>query len=192
MMETRLAPGLLLAMPQLVDPNFSRAVVLMVEHNDQGSFGLIVNHPIEMTAAELLESMGIDWKGDPDMLVWSGGPVQPNSGWILHEPDESTPAVDAPMQAEGTVLVCPGVALSSSPDTLSELAADPPAHMRMILGYSGWGPGQLAAEMARGSWLHADADPALIFSTSAETMWNQALSSLGINPETIIPGFGVH
>jgi putative transcriptional regulator len=192
MMETRLAPGLLLAMPQLVDPNFTRAVVLMVEHNDQGSFGLRVNQPIEVTAEELLESMGIDWNGDPDMLVWSGGPVQPNSGWILHDPDDLTPASAEPMSSEGTVLICPGVALSSSPDALRELASVPPDNLRLILGYSGWGPGQLASEMARGSWLHADADAELIFATPSEEMWEKALRSLGIDPEAIIQGFGIH
>jgi putative transcriptional regulator len=192
MMETRLAPGFLLAMPQLIDPNFTRAVVLMVEHNDQGSFGLRINQPIEMTAEELLESMGIDWNGDPDVLVWAGGPVQPNSGWILHEPDELTPTSAEPMGSEGTVLICPGVALSSSPDALRELASAPPDNFRLILGYSGWGPGQLASEMARGSWLHADADPELIFATPSEDMWEKALRSLGIDPETIVPGFGIH
>jgi putative transcriptional regulator len=96
------------------------------------------------------------------------------------------------MQSDKTVLICPGVALSSSPDALRELASAPPEHLRLILGYSGWGPGQLAAEMAHGSWLHADVDAQLIFATPAEEMWEKALRSLGIDPETIVQGFGIH
>lgn len=190
MMETRLAPGLLLAMPQLVDPNFSRAVVLMVEHNEEGSFGLIINHPVELTAAELLESMGLHWKGEPDAMVWSGGPVQPNSGWILYEPADDESMEPDP---EGGVLpVGPRLALSSSPEALRAMAESPPDNMRLILGYSGWGPGQLASEMARGSWLHADLDLELIFATPADEIWDRALRSLGIDPETIVQGFGIH
>ncbi len=196
MMETSLAPGLLLAMPQLVDPNFSRSVVLMVEHNDNGSFGLIINQPIELTAAELLESMEMSWNGDRDTHIWSGGPVQPNSGWILHEPSESTPAREDTSESKigepGSILVCPRVALSSSPAVLRQIAEAPPDNIRLILGYSGWGPSQLASEMARGSWLHAEATAELIFETEPEDMWEAALRTLGINPETIVQGFGVH
>ncbi|MEM9488151.1 MAG: YqgE/AlgH family protein [Myxococcota bacterium] len=193
MIETRLAPGLLLAMPQLVDPNFGRAVVLMLEHNDEGSFGLIINRPLdELTADELLESMDIEWRGDPDTAVWSGGPVMPRTGWILHEPLGPIPETDATIGGAETILVAPDLALSSSRDALQTIASEPPERMRLILGYSGWGPGQLAQEMARGSWLHADADLDLIFETPAEDMWEGALRSLGIDPQTIIQGFGVH
>ncbi|MCG8418642.1 MAG: YqgE/AlgH family protein [Proteobacteria bacterium] len=192
MIDTNLAPGLLLAMPQLIDPNFSRAVVLMIEHNDEGSFGLIVNKPIELSALELLESMEIDWNGDGDTLVWSGGPVSPTSGWILHEPIDEITGESAALGSAETILVRPDLALSSSRSALSEIAKAPPPRTRLLLGYSGWGPGQLAAEMARGSWLHADANPKLIFETPADEMWDVALRSLGIDPQTIVQGFGVH
>lgn len=191
-MQSSIAPGLLLAMPQLTDPNFSRSVVLMIEHNDNGSFGLIVNQPIEMSASELLESLDMEWHGDDDMLVWSGGPVQPQSGWILHEPVVHV-QVDSSTLGQGqTLLICPDIALSTSPDTLRALALEPPDKLRLILGYSGWGPGQLAAEMAHGSWLHVDVDPLIVFDTPADEMWDRALRTLGIEPEAIVPGFGIH
>lgn len=192
MMQSSLAPGLLLAVPQLIDPNFGRAVVLMIEHNDRGSFGLIINQPIEMPASELLDSLEMTWNGDSDEVVWSGGPVQPNSGWILHEPLDAVPIDADSLNTGGTLLVSDGLALSTSPDTLRLLGQAPPARLRMLLGYSGWGPGQLAAEMARGSWLHADVDPVIVFDTPAPDMWEAALRSVGIDPQTVIQGFGIH
>jgi putative transcriptional regulator len=192
MTETRLAPGLLLSMPHLVDPNFTRAVVLMVEHNDEGSFGLVVNQPSEMDAATLLEAMEIDWQGDDSAVVWSGGPVMPTSGWVLHGPSASIGPGAADMDSGSTIDLIPGVSLSTSPEKLKLLAEDPPSRVRLLLGYSGWGPGQLADEMARGSWLHVDATPEIIFDTPADIMWEVALRSLGIDPEAIVQGRGIH
>ena len=190
--DTRLAPGLLLAMPHLQDPNFTRAVVLMIEHNDDGSFGLIVNQPSTMDAATLLGAMDIEWHGDIEALVWSGGPVMPTSGWVLHGPSPLVGAAVRSLEHGSTIEVVPGLALSTSPDNLRALAADPPDRVRLILGYAGWGPGQLASEMARGAWLVADATPELVFDTPAEDMWGTALRSLGIDPEQIVQSRGIH
>jgi len=192
MSQTSLAPGLLLAMPQLADPNFARSVVLMIEHGDDGSFGLVVNQPSPIRASELLQSLDMLWQGDDDEVVWAGGPVAPTTGWVLHEPVDGLEAT-AGLGSSGTIEVVDGLALSTSPDKLRELAAAPPRHIRLLLGYSGWSPGQLAAEMARGSWLLADVDPALIFETPHEAIWSRAMHSLGIdNPESLIQGRGVH
>jgi putative transcriptional regulator len=160
--ERTLAPGLLLAMPHLLDPNFHRAVVLMIEHNDEGSFGLIINRPSTMSVSSLLVALDMNWRGDNAAVVWTGGPVMPTSGWVLHEPSTRIGA------------------------------GAPPVRTRFLLGYSGWGPGQLAEEMARGSWLHADPDPELIFETPAEVLWESALRSLGVSPEAIVQGSGIH
>ena len=192
MNQTSLAPGLLLAMPQLLDPNFTRAVVLMIEHGEAGSFGLVVNQPSPIKASELLESLEMPWHGDGDALVWSGGPVSPTTGWVLHEPLDGLDAT-AGLGSSGTVHVASGLDLSTSPEKLRVIAATPPRRLRLLLGYSGWAPGQLAAEMARGSWLHADADPEIIFDTPVEVMWDRAVRSLGIaNPESVVQGRGVH
>lgn len=185
-MEARIAPGLLLSMPHLLDPNFTRAVVLMVEHSDEGSFGLIINHPSTLAVSELLDHLDIGWAGDGDAVVWSGGPVTPQTGWVLHEPMAGPPAPG------GTLRVAPGIALSTSPDVLRSLAAAPPRRLRFLLGYSGWGPGQLAHEMVRGSWLHADVTPELVFDTPADSMWETAVRSVGVDPEALIPSQGVH
>jgi len=187
--QTAVAPGLLLSMPHLNDPNFTRAVVLMVEHSDEGSFGLIINHPSNLAVSELLEVLDITWRGSDDAVVWSGGPVTPETGWVLHEPVAglSVPAAEGP-----TVEIAPGIALSTSQEVLRGIAGDPPARVRFLLGYAGWGPGQLAAEMVHGSWLHADASPELVFDTPADALWETAIRSVGVDLETLIPGQGVH
>src|SRR5690348_13316988 len=128
-----LAPGLLLAMPQLADPNFSRAVVLMIEHGDQGSFGLVINHPSPIKASELLDSLEMSWRGEDTAVVWAGGPVSPSTGWVLHEPVGGT--------QPGTIEITSTISLSTSPDRLRAIANQPPRNVRLLLGYSGWGPG---------------------------------------------------
>jgi putative transcriptional regulator len=184
--SANLAPGLLLAMPQLSDPNFSRAVVLMIEHSPQGSFGLVVNHPSPIKASELLDSLEMSWRGEDSAVVWAGGPVSPSTGWVLHEP------MPVAQPGQGTIAITSSISLSTSPDRLRAIANQPPRNIRLLLGYSGWGPGQLEAEMARGAWLHATADPELVFDTPADDMWDRAMKSLGISPESLFAGRGVN
>jgi putative transcriptional regulator len=187
--KVALAPGLLIAMPQLEDPNFERAVVLMIEHNEQGSFGLVVNKATDIKAAELLQSLEMDWAGDPSALVWAGGPVSRTTGWVLHEPVEGIEEVEG----GGTATIAPGIALSTSPDRLRALAAHPPRRLRLLLGYSGWGAGQLASEMAAGAWLHTDVDPRIVFDLEPEQMWEAAVKSLGIgDADVVVPSRGIN
>jgi putative transcriptional regulator len=191
-----IAPGLLLSMPQLVDPNFHRAVVLMVEHNDEGSFGLILNKQSDMSVAELLEALELEWKGSDDAKVGSGGPVMPTTGWVLHTPSaaigDGAATLAEGLERAGTVSITSDVDLSTSPAKLRLIADTPPERIRFLLGYAGWGPGQLAAEMASGSWLHAEVDAALVFDTPPDEMWGCALRSLGIEPSSVVQGRGVH
>lgn len=184
--STNLAPGLLLAMPQLDDPNFSRAVVLMIEHNAQGSFGLVINHPSPIKASELLDSLQMSWQGEDSAVVWAGGPVSPSTGWVLHEP------IGSAQPGQGTIAITSSISLSTSPDRLRLIASAPPRNIRLLLGYSGWGPGQLEAEMSRGAWLHATADPAIIFNTPPDDIWKSAMHSLGIAPESLFVSRGVN
>jgi putative transcriptional regulator len=184
--SANLAPGLLLAMPQLADPNFKRSVVLMIEHNAQGSFGLIINSPLDIKATELLESLDMRWHGEDSAIVWAGGPVSQTTGWVLHEP------IGLAAPGQGTIAITSSISLSTSPDRLRVLASAPPRNIRLLLGYSGWGPGQLEQEMSRGAWIHADADPKLIFDTPADDMWGTAMHSLGISPEALVASRGVN
>jgi putative transcriptional regulator len=174
-------------MPQLADPNFSRAVVLMIEHGEQGSFGLVVNDPSEITATELLDSLEMSWCGSNEAVVWKGGPVSPSTGWVLHEPVGVANAGSG-----GTIEITSTISLSTSPDRLRAIANQPPRNVRLLLGYSGWGPGQLVAEMARGAWLHTSATPSLVFETPPAEIWDRAMRTLGINPRDLFTGKGVN
>jgi putative transcriptional regulator len=184
MIEHGVAPGLLVAMPQLEDPNFERSVVLMIEHNDQGSFGLVLNRPTPIPIARVLETMSVEWSGDDEVPVWSGGPVTPRSGWILHEPaaNDAAPGIE----------IVPGLMLSTSPEQLKALAAQPPERLRFLMGYSGWGGGQLQRELAQGAWIHAQVHPDLIFDTDPDELWEEVLRAIGIEPGSLVPGTGVH
>ncbi|MDB4962428.1 MAG: hypothetical protein JWP01_2427 [Myxococcales bacterium] len=184
--SANLAPGLLLAMPQLADPNFSRAVVLMIEHSEQGSFGLVINHPSPIRASELLDSLEMSWQGEDSAVVWAGGPVSPSTGWVLHEP------LGIAQPGQGTIAITSSILLSTSPDRLRAIANQPPRNIRLLLGYSGWGPGQLAGEMRRGAWLHTTATPSLVFETPPDAIWDTAMQSLGINPRDLFTGKGVN
>ena len=184
--SSNLAPGLLLAMPQLADPNFARAVILMIEHSEQGSMGLVINHPSPIKATELLDSLEMSWHGEDSAVVWAGGPVSPSTGWVLHEPLGIAPT------GGGTIEVTSTISLSTSPDRLRAIASAPPRNIRLLLGYAGWGPGQLAHEMARGAWLHTAADPKLVFETQPEHMWEAGLRALGVNPKSLFSGRGVN
>jgi len=183
--EITVAPGLLIAMPQLADPNFHRGVVLMIEHQSEGSFGLIVNQPSDNRVCDLLRGLDLVWNGNPTDVAWWGGPVQPETGWILHGPA-------AGLSEECTREVSDGLYLSSAPEALRVLSSDPPHQVRFILGYAGWGPEQLEGELAEGAWVNSDVTPELLFETPAETMWEAAVRRLGIEPESLIPGSGVH
>ncbi len=184
MSERNVAPGLLLAMPQLPDPNFSRSVVLMIEHDTWGSWGLVVNRPAETLVSEVLEQLDVHWNGPIEAVVWHGGPVEPQRGCVLHQP------VDPPLEEEA-LEVASGIQLSTLPDQLSALATRPPRGIRFLLGYAGWGPIQLETEMAEGSWLLAPATPSLVFGAPGR-MWEAAIESLGIDPATLVPASGVH
>jgi putative transcriptional regulator len=165
------APSLLISMPQLVDPNFSRSVVLLCRHNHEAAFGLIVNRPLQTT--------------DCDLDVFVGGPMEPERSWILVGSDDCD---DVPVMQVGG-----GLSLSASPDLLRRLLEpDPPKNARLIMGYSGWGPGQLEAEMNASAWLIGDVDRALVFDTPADRMWETAIRRLGADPSALQMSRGVH
>jgi putative transcriptional regulator len=181
--QRTIAPGLLLAMPQLVDPNFARSVVLMVEHSHEHSFGLVVNRPVDLKVAEVLSSTGLVWGGDPKTNVFGGGPVMQRSGWLLHS---GSP------HARGATQLAEDLFLSTSPEELRAIAEHPPRHARFLMGYAGWGAGQLPGELAQGAWLTVDASARLVFETPHDDMWEAALRSIGIEPSTLVAAPGVH
>ncbi len=183
-MTDALAPSLLVAMPQLLDPNFKRAVVLLVHHDEAGTFGVVLNRTTEILALQLCESIEIEWHGDPEAEVHWGGPVQPQTGWVLF---------DGPGTGSDDVRdVASGVSFAGSLDVLSRMASSPPDRLRVILGYAGWGPGQLEMELTEGAWLVAPVDRHAVFDVVRDEMWGHVVRSLGVEPATLVASRGVH
>jgi putative transcriptional regulator len=183
-----IAPTLLLAMPQLDDPNFVRTVVLLCQHGEEGALGFIVNRPVNAMASDLLQLDPPTTAGST-LTVWEGGPVSPERGWLLCRGESPS---------EGDALaICDGLYMSSSQALLRQiLAGDPrtcePDRSRLLLGYAGWGPRQLDAELAASAWLTIPVDLDLMFDTPAEKLWSASIRTLGIDPASIAPAPGIH
>ncbi|MBX5454993.1 MAG: YqgE/AlgH family protein [Acidobacteriia bacterium] len=165
-----LAGQLLIAAPDIGDPYFDHAVVLMVRHNRQGALGIIVNKPIgETPLAQILAAMGQDTTGvSGKVRIFFGGPVDPGIGLVLHS---------AEYHRERTVAIDGKVAMTSSPEILRDIGRNHgPAKSLVAFGYAGWGPGQLEAEMARGSWYTIPEDPKLVFDDDRAKVWKDAMA----------------
>lgn len=178
------APLLLLSMPQMADPNFTRTVILLCDYTDQGAFGLVVNRQISDPAWQLIQTTP-EVRVDPDLRLWLGGPVDLQRAWVLMS--------DAQGPDEEQREICPGVLLSVSRELTLRLLQEPPTpRARLIVGYSGWGPGQLDKELAASAWLTTEVDPGLIFGVAAEEMWETAIRRLGTDPAALQTSSGVH
>ena len=184
--EGSLAPTLLLAMPQLMDPNFTRTVILLCEHGESGALGFVLNRPTTALASEAVE-LEPPLQRDSGMTLWTGGPVEPQRGFLLLGDDPGSGECQR---------VADGFHLTASLDVLRRLLEAAPAeiaseHCRLLLGYAGWGPGQLDSELAASAWLTAPADPILAFETPPEEMWERAIRGLGVEPMSLSMGPGV-
>jgi putative transcriptional regulator len=178
---TSLVGQLLIAMPSLGDPNFQRTVVLLGSHSiDEGAFGLVVNRPLDVDLAEILEELGLRRPAVGLPPVLAGGPVEPGHGFVLFEVGDGSVSDDD--------LVLPhGLRVSGSTETLAGLAdGDPSTRYSLILGYSGWHPGQLETEIEENSWLLAPVESSILFDIPHEDRWAAALDSIGVDPGTIV------
>ena len=200
MADSHLAPSFLVAMPQLLDPNFRRTVVLLVHHDENGTFGVVLNRPTEISVPNLCSTLEIDWQGDPEGAIDWGGPVQPQTGWVLFGAGAGA-EVGAAVGGEAGVggepgdevkRVGDGIYFAGSMDVLRRVASDPPERVRLLLGYAGWGPGQLEEELSEGSWLVAPVSPEVVFDVDLQEMWEHVVRSLGIEPATLVSTRGVH
>ena len=174
-----LAGKLLVAMPQMDDPRFHKAVIFLCAHDANGAMGLVINHTLPgLELSELLAQLHIEGQvhGD-DVPVMSGGPVETARGFILHKGQfrkVDSLEIKGDIYVTGTVEALKAVAQGQGPEK-----------MLFILGYSGWTAGQLDAEMKQNSWLVADADPEVIFSAEPEDRWDRAIKKIGIDPNML-------
>lgn len=172
---TTLTQQLLIALPALSDPSFSRSVALICQHDDNGAMGVLVNRPSEYTLGEVLSQMGIE-TGDSalrEQVVLSGGPVHPERGFVIHD---DAGAWDSSLE------VGPGLFLTTSRDILEAMAAGRgPRNVLVALGCAGWGAGQLEFELGENSWLTVPSDAELLFGTPLEERWQSAAGRIGVD-----------
>jgi putative transcriptional regulator len=179
---------LLVAMPQMEDPRFEHSLVYLFAHSgDDGAMGIIINKTIQdITADEVYAELKIgaappDHPSDrpPRRLrpVYFGGPVEPGLGFVLHSTD---------YREEATSVIEGDFALTTTFDILRAMSGGGgPRHALLALGYAGWGPGQLEAEIQANGWLLVAADPGLVFEADDDSKWQRALAKLGVKPEML-------
>lgn len=181
MSDVRITPGestltgqLLVAMPQMTDPRFERSVVYLCAHSDEGAMGLVINRLIDsLTFGSLLEQLGIDSGGSTELPIHFGGPVESSRGFVLHSAD---------YVQDSTLLIDQEIALTATVDVLRAIAdGNGPKQRVLALGYAGWAPGQLDAEIQANGWLLVPADADLVFGADNENKWDRALRKLGID-----------
>jgi len=171
---THLNRQLLIALPALSDPNFSRGVALICQHDDNGAMGVMVNRPSEYTLGEVLNQMGIDTadetlRGQP---VLSGGPVHPERGFVIHDGQGWDSSLD----------LGDGLYLTTSRDVLEAMAQGlGPRRALVALGCAGWGAGQLEFEIGENSWITVPADDELLFDLPLEQRWQAAAGRIGVD-----------
>ncbi len=169
-----LAGQLLVAMPQMQDPRFARTVIYLCAHTPEGAMGLVVNRLVQsITFPDLLEQLGVEPAiAGSEIRVHFGGPVESGRGFVLHTAD---------YKREGTLPINSSIALTATVDILRDIARGTGPRQRLLaLGYAGWGPGQLDAEIQANGWLQVPADEQLVFGRDLDAKWQQALAKLGV------------
>jgi putative transcriptional regulator len=170
-----LAGQLLIASPALGDGNFARTVVLMVQHDARGAFGIVINRQLgERPLAHLLRAFG---EKDSDVTgnvqIFAGGPVQPQLGFVVHSAEYRRPE---------TITIDANLAVTANRDILRDLGtAKGPQKVLVALGYAGWAPGQLEGEMMQQAWFTAPADPKLVFDDDRDKVWDNAMASRAVD-----------
>lgn len=162
----------LIAMPQMMDPNFSGTITYLCEHNEHGAMGIVVNRPTDMMLGEIFEQLNFPFEGN-DHAIYAGGPVQLERGFVLHTDRRNW---------ESTIHISPQVNLTSSKDILAAIAkGHGPDDYLVALGYAGWGAGQLEQELADNAWVVCSATEDILFHTPDADKQSKALSLLGID-----------
>ena len=172
----------LIAMPGIADSNFARSVVYVCAHSAEGAMGFVINQPQQLTFVDILvhlkviaDEEAILLSSDTrDLPIRKGGPVESGRGFVLHSDDYLT---------QSSIPVSEDICLTATVDIIRAMSRGKgPAKAALMLGYAGWGAGQIENEIANNGWLTCPADEALIFETSLEDKYNRALGLMGINP----------
>jgi putative transcriptional regulator len=181
MQSVNLTNHFLIAMPNMVDPYFSKSLTFICEHNEQGAVGVVVNRPTEMTLGILFEQVEIPLNKSAlaGLPVYFGGPVQVDRGFVLHRPIGGW---------QSTLSVNGEVGLTTSKDILQAMSqgeGPAPSDVLVSLGYAGWAPGQLEQELKQNAWLTVQAKSSVIFDLSAGERLGAAMDLLGVDPASL-------
>jgi len=175
MENTNLTNHFLIAMPNLMDGNFSHSVTYMCEHDTRGSLGITINRPSDIRLGEIFQQLDIQCS-DPEISeqqVYIGGPVQQDRGFLLHSPAGNW---------DSSLQVTDNISVTTSKDILEAIArGEGPEQVIIALGYAGWGAGQLEHELSENAWLSCPANEQILFHTPAEKRWEAAAKLLGID-----------
>ncbi len=179
MADQNLKGEFLVSMPALKGDYFQASVTFLIDHNTDGAFGLVINNPTDMQLQDIFPEL----EGTTQQVdLLEGGPVEQDRIFFLHTSDK---------HYEHSLVVNPETTLSTSPELISDLATqDSPEHLLAIIGYAGWGAGQLETEITSGSWICGPAHPDMLFEWPVEDVWERTLRGLGIDPAHLVSGVG--
>ena len=173
MENVNLTNHFLIAMPNMVDPNFSGSLTYICDHSDQGALGVVVNRPTDLQLSVLFDQIGLSLPDSMEQIVYFGGPVQTERGFVLHT---------AKGPYNSTLAINNAVNLTTSKDVLEAVSqGEGPAKFMVSLGYAGWSAGQLESELAQNAWLSVAAQPEVIFDLPPEERLPAAMKLLGID-----------
>ena len=175
-MNTQLNNHFLIAMPTMKDPNFNGTVTYLCKHDENGALGIIINRPLDMQVSEIFRQLSFDVldEDQAERPVLGGGPVQREMGFVLHQSQETYDKTLNPDEL--------GIKVTVSQDILNSMArGEGPQPALVALGYAGWDPGQLEAELAANAWLSVPANPTILFDTPFDKRWEAAAALLGVN-----------
>jgi putative transcriptional regulator len=177
--ESFLEGKLLIAMPGMGDDRFVQTVIYICAHSAKGAMGLVINRPIPgLSFSDMMKQLEIGTDPAIEFPVLYGGPVETGRGFVLHSVDYEGD--------DATLMVSDGIALTATLDILRAIASGGgPQRSMLALGYAGWGPGQLDAEIQANGWLNVAADDDIVFGRSLGDKWERALAKLGIHPLTL-------
>lgn len=172
---TNLTNHFLIAMPKLMDINFSQSVTYICEHDENGTLGITINKPADVKLIEIFNQLNITSQSEDinnkDVLL--GGPVQMDRGFLLHTPNGNW---------DSSLKVTDSISVTTSKDILSAIAVNEgPENVLIALGYAGWAKGQLEAEIAENAWLSCPANEDILFHTPVDQIWEQAARLMGVD-----------
>lgn len=164
-------PGFLIASPQLRDPNFNRAVVLLVHHDARGALGVVINREHTVRLGDVVTAAKAGARSRRAVL--KGGPVEPGAGFVIFRG-----------KTEEGWEIPPNICVSGSKERMEALLRSGEEFF-LCLGYAGWGPGQLEQEVETGSWVYSEASPTLVFECPLADRYDRALALIGVSAQEL-------